>query len=169
MYGAVSTVHTIHSDLVDGHSFCIRDNERNNGQYNVITREDEDNLDIVSSGAVSLDYTKLTHCSTSVGDIDSNGNPGVKCGTKCMPSYGWCKLGASDQCDDKDQVFTTRDPGLCRNSTFWSEVSCTIYTDTGDIVAHGLRCSGALQHCIYPWYLSSNYFYEADFMVIKSN
>ena len=57
----VSSVSTITSDLVDGHSFCIYSNSRNDGQYDAITREDEDNLDIVSTSAVSLDYTKLEH------------------------------------------------------------------------------------------------------------
>ena len=164
-----SDVSTINSKLVDGHSFCIYGNERNNGQYEAITREDEENLDIVSTSTISLDYSKLEHCNTSVGDIDSIGNPGVKCGSRCMPSYAWCNKGTSAKCDDGVQVFTTRDPGLCRNSTFWRDVSCTLYWDTGDIIAHGLRCTGELQKCIYPWYLSSKLYYEVGFIKMISD
>ena len=159
--GLESTVSTIHSDLVDGHSFCIYSHKRNNGRYEAITREDEDNLNIVSTSAVSLDYGKLAHCNYSGAD------PGVKCGSRCIPNYGWCKLGISNQCDDGVQVFTTQHPGLCRNSTFWRQVSCTNYHSWGDIARHGLRCSGALQGCIYPWYLSGNHHYEAGFMVMS--
>ena len=158
--GLVSTVSTIHSDLVDGHSFCIYSNLRNDGQYNAITREDEDNLDIVSTSAVSLDFSKLEHC------IDNN-NPGVWCGSRCYPNYGWCKLGTSDRCDDGVQVFNTQDPGLCQNSNFWRDVSCTSYYSSGNIGARGLRCTGSLQQCTYPWYLSGNYYYEAGFMVMS--
>ena len=92
--GSGSNVSTIHSDLADGHSFCIQSNDRNDGTYDAVTREDEDNLDIVSTSAVSLDYSKLGHCN------DSNGNPGVMCGSRCMPSPGWCNAGVLDQCDD---------------------------------------------------------------------
>ena len=161
-----SVVSTITSELVDGHSFCIQSNDRNDGGYDAISREDEDNLDIVSTSTISLDYSKLGHCNTSAGDIDSAGNPGIKCGTRCMPSYGWCELGTSDPCDDGIQVFTTNNPGLCRNSTFWREVSCTTHYSSG-IAAMGLRCLGTLQGCINPWYLSNNYYYEAGFMVMR--
>ena len=58
------TLSTITSDLVDGHSFCVYSNARNDGQYHTISREDEDNLDIVSTSA-SLNYTKLGHCNDS--------------------------------------------------------------------------------------------------------
>ena len=161
-YDNLFSVSTINSDLVDGHSFCIYSNEQNNGEYDYITREDEDNLDIVSTSAVSLNYTKLEHCN----NLNSNGNPGVMCGTLCMENYLWCLPGVSNLCNETEtkQLFTTQDPRLCRNNTFWSEVSCNLYYENGDIAAHGLRCSGALQHCIYPWYVTSNYFYKAGFM-----
>ena len=89
------------------------------------------------------------------------------CGNQCDSYYIWCKQGTSDQSDDGVQAFNTQDPGLCRNSTFWREVPCTRYYPTGDIAAKGLRCTGALQNCIYPWYLTSNYHYEAGFIVIS--
>ena len=157
-----STVSTITSDLVDGHSFCVQINERNDGTYDAVTREDEDNLDIVSTSA-SLNYTKLGHCNDSY-------DPGVKCGSRCMPTYGWCKLGISDQCDDGDQSITTNNPQLCQNKTFWSKVSCNVHypnsgnydaTVVGDIASYGKRCSGSKQHCIYPWYTTHNKYYEA--------
>ena len=153
-----SNVSTINSKLVDGHSFCIYSNERNNGNYEAITREDEDNLDIVST-STSLDYTKIEHCS-------NDGNPGVMCGSECLGTLSWCRAGSSNPCDDGAQVFTTNNPGLCRNSTFWRDVSCAFYGN-GTIAARGLRCTGGMQHCIYPWYLSGNDYYEAGFMVMS--
>ena len=161
--GHVSKVSTINSDLVDGHSLCLYSKDRNEGQYDSITREDEDNLDIVSTSRVSLDYTKLEHCN------DSQGNPGIMCGSRtgCAPNYFWCKFGASSQCHAGDQVLTTDHPGLCRNSTFWRDVSCTLHFYDGEIVARGLRCTGAMQHCYYPWYVTSNNFYEAGFIMIR--
>ena len=169
-----ATVFTITSDLVDGHSFCVHSNVRNNGQYEVISREDEDDLDIVSTSAVSLDYTKLEQCNNS-----RKNDPGVMCGTRCMPSSIWCRYVSFDQCDDGVQVFTTDNPELCRNSAFWRDVPCTVYYPGGDIASqglyypggdiasHGLRCTGAKQQCIYPWYVTSNYYYEAGFMVMR--
>ena len=157
-------VSTITSDLEDGHSFCTQSNEHNDGQYNAITREDEDNLDIVSTSAVSLDYSKLEHCTPN-----NSYTPGVMCGSLCAHNYRWCLARSSSQCDDGVQVFTTNNPGLCRNPTFWRDVPCTLYWPDGEIVARGLRCTGGLQHCIYPWYLSSNNYYEACFLVMSIN
>ena len=153
----VSNVSTINSDLVKGHSFCTQSSTRNNGEYAYITREDEDNLDIVSNNAVSMDYSKLSYCNTSEG-------PGVICGSRCAPNFWWCKKTTANHCNNQNQSFTTKDPHLCRNSTFWNEVSCVQNDKSGAIVAHGKRCSGAMQHCYYPWYVNSNKHYEADFL-----
>ena len=185
--GHVSKVSTINSDLVDGHSLCLYSKDRNEGQYDSITREDEDNLDIVSTSAVNFDFTKLEHCNTSisnnliVGTLEHQRNksdPGVMCGTRCLPSSIWCRYVSVDQCDDGFQIFTTDNPELCRNSAFWRDVPCTVYYpgadiasqglyySGGDIASHGLRCTGAKQQCIYPWYVTSNFYYEAGFMVM---
>ena len=158
--GGVSKVYTVNSDLVDGHSKCVSTNDHNDGKYNSVTREDETNLDIVSTSVVTLDYSKLLHCN------DSYNNSGVMCGNKCKIRKHWCKTATYGPCVVGDQSFTTRDPALCRNSTFWSEVSCNRYSSTRRHVSYGIRCSGSLQHCIYPWYVTNNWFYEAGFMKI---
>ena len=58
------------------------------------------------------------------------------------------------------EEFLTNDNELCRDSLFWLNKTCDRFYDSGDKAALGKRCSGGAQHCIYPWYLSSNYYYE---------
>ena len=146
-------VKTLNTTLVQGHSYCSYGTDHNNGRYDTITREDEEDLDIFSISTATLDYTNITKCTTK------SGRPGVRCGKKCIWNYGWCKRRTADECEDEGQSFTTRNPKLCGNTTFWNEISCNLYSD-GEISAFGLRCTGKLQHCYYPWYVTSNKYYE---------
>ena len=151
-----TNVTTINSDLVKGHSFCAYELWNIDNDYGYITREDEDNLDIASANIAPLNFANITNC-TGV-----NGDDGIMCGTECVDNWQWCKL-SKLHCDDGSQIFTTKDPVLCRNTTFWSAVNCQLY-DADIIIAHGLRCTGSNQHCYYPWYVTINWVYEVGFM-----
>ena len=56
--------------------------------------------------------------------------------------------------------FTTNNQQLCSNTTFWTGMTCDTFYSEGPKAALGRRCTGAAQHCSYPWYTSSIYFYE---------
>ena len=79
----------------------------------------------------------------------------------CWRNYNWCRGDESSSCDGSGGRFATDNRGLCANTTFWQNITCDVFSiKTGLKTALGERCSGGAQHCIYPWYLSSNYFYE---------
>lgn len=144
------------------HTECQYKSRENNGEYNNIGRGDEKTLTtLVQSSPVN--YTELQYC-TSEGD----GQPGVMCGAgkKCKLNYGWCRDDWLSSCTTHTTHFTTVDASLCSNTTFWSNVSCTLYyTDTGEVAFYGKRCSANKQHCYYPWYTMNT----PDFEFQKKN
>ena len=142
------------SDISDQHFYCNYEILRNNGEYDTITRVDETNLDIRRQ-KVRIDYTNLTQC------LDDE-HPGLTCGERCWRNYAWCREDYSTLCDVPGGQFSTNNRALCGNTPFWLNQTCDRFYDDGDKAALGLRCSGGTQHCINPWYLSGNYFYEVS-------
>ena len=147
----------LESGLSDEHFYCSYGDNQNNGQYDTITRQDEDDLNIRSQ-KVKIDYSSLTECYFNV-------TPGLSCigaDRDCVQNYLWClgDLDRSTSCDSSGGTFASNNQGLCSNTTFWENKTCDRFYDDGDKAALGERCSGGAQQCIYPWYLSSNYYYE---------
>ena len=150
------------SGLSDEHFFCSYGDKQNDGKYDTITRQDEDDLDIRSQ-KVKIDYSSLTEC------YYDSVNPGLRCSgapEDCHKNYIWCREDFSSSCDGSEGKFATNNQGLCANTTFWENKTCDkFYGDDGngaDKASLGERCSGGAQQCIYPWYLSGNFYYEVS-------
>ena len=128
----------------------------------MITREDEtdlDNLELFNN--VIINFTSITECNTT------RSIPGLMCGNQCsqyntpcgpcLEPYEWCRKESPISCGN----FRLNNKQLCSNTTFWTGKTCDLYDlKTRRKEAVGRRCTGASQHCIYPWYTSSLYFYE---------
>ena len=146
----------LESDLSDEHFYCSYSATNNDGKYDTITRKDEDDLDIRRQ-KVKIDYSSLTEC------YNNGVHPGLNCSGayfSCWRTYAWCRGDRSTSCDGSRGTFATNNQGLCANTTFWQNKTCEVFYEDGDKATLGRRCSGGAQQCIYPWYLSSNYFYE---------
>ena len=144
------------SDLSGGHHYCHYDKYLNDGEYDTITREDETDLNILSR-KVKINYNSITECNTAG---DQFNLPGLMCGEVCLKHSDWC-METPFSCGKYN--FSTNNKQLCANTTFWAGKSCdTFYADDGDKAALGRRCTGAAQHCSYPWYTSSIYSFEVS-------
>ena len=142
------------SDLSNGHYYCDYDIFHNDGKYDTITRKDETNLNILSR-RVQINYINITECNTA-GQFNL---PGLICGDQCVKHSGWCRETMVESCGK----FSTNNKQLCANTTFWAGKSCEDFYASGRKAAVGRRCTGAIQHCIYPWYTSDIYYYEVLF------
>ena len=141
--------------LSSNHFYCDYGELRNDGQYNTITREDETDLDI-SKQKVRIDFSSfVTPC-------NYEGVVGFECGDLCVWNYYWCRDDRSASCDVSGAQFTTNNRALCSNTTVWLNQTCDRFYSDGDKASLGRRCSGEMQQCIFPWYLSGNYFYEVS-------
>ena len=142
------------SDLTPGHHMCNYSNLHNNGKYDTITREDETDLDILSTKKVEIDYSSIKDCK------DIANRTGYLCGEQCRQPYEWCQPDNFVSCGS----FTSNNAQLCSNTTFWEKKSCDLVWTNGVLdglkASVGRRCSGSVQHCIYPWYLSNFQFKE---------
>ena len=143
------------SDLSGGHHYCDYDNFHNDGQYDTITREDETDLNILSR-KVQINFTSITECNTA-GQFNQ---PGLMCGELCIKHRYWCLEDNPSSCGKYN--FSTNNKQLCANTTFWAGNSCNRFYNSGRKGAVGRRCTGAAQHCSYPWYTSSIYNYEVS-------
>ena len=145
--------------LSSNHFYCNYGDFINDGQYNTITREDETDLDI-RRNKVRIDFnTSLTPCQYK-GD-----RSGFRCRDKCWPNYNWCYRSNKYSCNVTEGQFTTNNRALCGNRTVWNNKTCdTFYYDGSNKTKAtlGLRCTGEAQHCYYPWYLSSNFYYHVS-------
>ena len=101
-----------------------------------------------------VNYPELQLCTTE------DGQPGVRCGQKCLWSGGWCRDDLSAICSTRATQFSTREASLCRNTTFWSTVDCNVYYSDGEVALYGKRCSANKQHCYYPWYTKNTQDFE---------
>ena len=144
------------SDLSGGHYYCDYDFYHNNGQYDTITRIDETDLNILSR-KVQINYTSITECNTTAAEFNQ---PGLTCGDQCRKYKDWCVEGAGYSCGKYN--FRTNNKKLCANTPFWAGKTCDFFYSSGRKAAMGRRCTGAAQHCSYPWYTSSIYYYEAS-------
>ena len=134
-----------------GHHECYKTRNKNNREYNCLSRSDEDIL-VENRALTIIDYNSISPCNSTIrGD---RGNA-LLCGKYCVYIEEWCNPNKpSYSCGD----FTTQDTVLCGNHTFWSTVDCD-FVDRfeGIILMYGKRCSGKYQHCYYPPYLSFDY------------
>ena len=108
-------------------------------------------LDILTK-KVKIDYSSIIECKNEQNEI------GYICGEECLLGYNWCNVDLDVSCGS----FTANNVQLCSNTTFWAEKSCEIIWPDKPWLKFsiGRRCSGSHQQCIYPWYLTSNYYYE---------
>ena len=113
-------------------------------------------LTVVAVVRATVNYPELQHCTTE------DGQPGVRCGEKCLWSGGWCRDDMSASCRTPTTQFSTRDASLCRNTTFWSIVDCNVYHSDGEVALYGKRCSADKQHCYYPWYTKNTEDFEHE-------
>ena len=144
------------TDLTDNHYFCDYQNNHNDGEFSTITREDETNLDILTKKA-NIDYGSISECT-----ILTYTEPGLMCGKLCFGLLDWCTENFIESCSNGTSgvAFSTNNPELCANTTFWRDKVCEVFYVDGSKYALGERCSGGIQHCTFPWYLSSNEYYE---------
>ena len=140
------------SDLTGSHYYCDYEQLHNDGQYDTITREDETDLNILSR-KVHINYTSITECT-------NNAESGLMCGEECVANRNWCRENALSSCGKYN--FTTTNKQLCANTRFWAGKTCNRFYTSGRKAAEGRRCTGAMQHCVYPWYTSSIYAYEVQ-------
>ena len=154
---------TLVSDLIGGHHhYCDYNVYHNNGQYDTITREDETDLNILSR-KVQINYTSITECNTAGSKFNL---PGLMCGELCVEHRQWCQEGMGGFCGKYNFSMTNKQ--LCANTTFWSGKTCDSFFKGGEKAALGRRCTGATQHCSYPWYTSNIYSYEVN-ISLKNN
>ena len=135
------TVAAVGGDIVD------------NCNYTDLTPQ---NLDITRN-KVRIDFSSVvTPCKSKVV------RPGLLCGHRCRPNYYWCLDDYSISCDVPEGQFTTNNRALCSNSTVWINQTCEQFYSSGRKASLGRRCTGEVQQCITPWYLSANYYYEVS-------
>ena len=139
------------SDLSNGHYYCDDEHYHNDGKYDIVTRMDETDLNILSR-KVQINYNSITECHNAT----EFNHPGLMCGEDCVLHQYWCLEGTSPSCGN----FSTNNKQLCANTTFWEGKTCDMFYNIGYKAAVGRRCTGATQHCSYPWYTSSIYNYE---------
>ena len=142
---------TLETDLTDSHYYCVYEEDHNDGRYHTITREDESDLNILSIRD-QINYSSITECKTG------NNVPGLMCGERCEVHRAWCRKDKALSCGN----FSTTNNQLCADTIFWNGTTCDLFLTTGVKVALGRRCTGAIQHCIYPWYTSSIPIYEVS-------
>ena len=119
---------------------------------------DETDLNI-QSRKIIIDYTSITECNDTLFKL-----PGLKCGDQCLHPRHWCKRGRGGLSCGKYN-FGTANKHLCANTTFWKGKTCDMFFTNGKKAAVGRRCTGATQHCLYPWYTSSIINYEVSVLV----
>ena len=154
--GDDTEVRHLESGLSDEHFYCPYGETKNNGLYDIITRNDEDDLDIRKQ-KVKIDFSSLTECKWHWGGYEL---PGRRCSGFCLGNPFWCRGDRSLSCAGSGGTFATNNQALCANATFWQNKTCEVFYEDGDKATLGRRCSGGAQQCIIPWYLSCNYFYE---------
>ena len=142
--------------LSNKHFYCNYGELRNDGQYNTITREDETDLEI-SKQKVRIDFSSVvTPCKWR------GYQPGFWCGETCRLNYEWCRDYSNWSCNVTGAQFTPNNRALCSNPTVWINQTCDVFYPEGDKARLGRRCSGEVQQCIFPWYLSNNENYEVS-------
>ena len=135
--------------LPGGHHYCHYKDWDNNNVYNTIGRTDENAN--VSNKKADINYESMVKC--HVQGSQKNIKEGLKCGNKCVPQADWCRDKKIDLCIiNSTSGFSTNDPRLCGNHIFWKNQPCKWTAPNGETTLVGQRCTGAIQHCYFPWY-----------------
>ena len=127
------------------HHECQYTVHENDGVYDNIGRTDEVSLTQEVQFS-TINYTELEECT------DRHGQAGLMCGRECNAVNYWCRADRMSSCSTDSAHYTTNVAPLCRNTTFWRDVSCDVHWWDGEILAFGKRCTANAQHCYYPWY-----------------
>ena len=151
---------------IHGHYHCKRaDLYLNNGEYDYVDRSDETRLTTVKDTRRDLPY--FPPCNKT----DAPHNPGILCQNpnqahidefgeeECTESHFWCHVDQAETClcGALEAQYSMHDRRLCSNPTLWRHISCDLRHGDGEVVGHGRRCTGAMQHCYYPWYVYTRY------------
>ena len=146
------STNTLHS-LESGHHYCQYHETDNDGKYDNIGRKDEDTLDVTSDQLV-IDYNELEQCNGDGSKTDKIQEffcggpcvviPGRYCGGTCVENYEWCRTDRSFKCSTliNQPKFSSNNPKICGNFSFWSEVSCEIITIFWDKPSDWLHLRG---------------------------
>ena len=157
----------LETGLVHGHTYCTYNDDDNNRMYDSISRQDESDLNIVSSfGSINFDDLKSCNAGRQcTGRSVQKSGTGLLCGSSCVYNYRWCQSWSPKLCKLGDVQFSRNDVHLCANSTVWKDKSCN-NTINNEVIQVGKRCSGKWQQCIYPWYLSKHFYYEEGLIIL---
>ena len=141
----------INTKFVKNHKYCTYVD--NDGAYDGITRQDEKKI-VANINKRSVNYTKLEKC------FNRHGAPGARSiddkKQKCMENYRWC-VDYDEVLPTTDGPISTDNPEICNNNTAWMKMNISCYYYVNDkLVSAGLRCTGAIKHCYYPWYYRQN-------------
>ena len=142
--------------LPGGHRYCHYKDWDNNNVYNTIGRTDENAT--VSNKKADINTDSIVKCNVSHVqgshqklDLEE----GLTCGKECFPQADWCrdkKIAFCNINSTSSSGFSTNDPQLCGNYLFWKTQPCKWTTPDGATTLVGQRCTGAIQHCYFPWY-----------------
>ena len=95
--------------------FYMTRTERNNLQYDCLSRSDED-FSRETKEYFSNIY-RLTNCSTN------KSQPGLQCEEGCLVNYEWCRAKLSSSCTINNITVRTNDTGLCQQPLIQDRVS----------------------------------------------
>ena len=130
---------------LSGHQEYYKKEDKNNHEYNCLTRGDEDTI---QDRVANVNYSSITPCNATYG------LSGLMCGKICVDTGYWCEPDAAFKYSCGG--FTTVDQVLCQNRTFWRNTDCNLVYK-GAIAYFGKRCTGTHQHCYYPYHRRFNY------------
>ena len=138
------SIKSLETKLGKDHGYCLKIN--NDQAYDTISRADEEK--ILGTHEHAVNYTWLVKCNLS----EWNPSNGILCSGECMDIRQWC-AGTNDVCNTTYGIVSLDSPELCSNATYWykNNFSCDLFKD-GKVQGVGARCSGAYQHCTWPWY-----------------
>ena len=134
------------------HTYCNYTEKFHDGSFDFIDRSDE-SFEIQFGSRVSekIAYETMKKCNDSFGNWI-----GLMCGHQCLEFRQWC-LNTDIYTRQNCGTFYSDNSILCKNSTFWRSVPCDIYHYLKNSFGYnlsykGIRCSGKIQHCSFPWY-----------------
>ena len=125
-----------------GHQECYYKGLANDQVYHCLTRQDEEIIGKDKSED-TIDYESITPCNTT------SRYSGLMCGDTCVWTSEWCNPSVPATSCQAQSTFSSQDPVLCQNNTFWSNKSCD-WVDWDSIKYYGERCRGRAMHCYYP-------------------
>ena len=149
----------IHSAKATQHSECRYHAYDHDGEFSTISRTDESNLNIVTQTGNKIDYTTIQNCTYGLYGLSI---PGFTCDGGCIEYHLWCRNILTVSCNNNS--FSINDKTLCSNNSFWRTQPCNL-SFSGYTVAVGLRCTGQIQSCYYPWYTTVFYYYEVGLSI----